>query len=510
MPAPETTADFVALIRKSRLISEEELQTFSAVTPAELSEQLQNAGLLTRFQADQLLRGRHKGFVLGKYRLLDRIGMGGMGQVYSAEHMSMRRRVAIKVLPPDRSGNQFARERFIREARAAAAVEHPNLIRVFDIENEGEVFFLVMEYIDGVSLHDLVVRRGPLDPNRAAHYIAQSAAGLSALHERCLVHRDVKPANLLLARDGTVKVLDLGLVRSELDDDELTRQEGAKLVGTADYLAPEQALNCSKVDSRADLYGLGATAYYLLTGSPPFTAEKLSQKLIAHQVQVAKPVHQVRPEIPVELSAVVQQMLAKLPDERLQSAADVVASLQPWIQVFPPLPSPEDFPEDATVGAPVSAALSFANRLVGSSLAAASMKATSSRPSAVATTTPAPLSGGSAIRFGIDHSSSHGSGSEKTTSMGSDDTATRHPVPGTPLPMQVTLDDISGATPIPFEVIPLQHAAIHGRAPHAPSPKHASSTSMKIDSLFRTPMECADQDQRGSNWLNRLWSRLFG
>ncbi|MGL4423381.1 MAG: serine/threonine-protein kinase, partial [Gemmataceae bacterium] len=251
MPSPATTNEFLDVLRKSKLLDTADLyaieMNFPIDDPKALAAQLKAEGLLTEFQANQLLRGRHKGFVLGKYKLLDRIGMGGMGQVYLAEHSAMRRRVAIKVLPPDRSENPYARERFLREARAAAAVEHPHLIRVYDIEADADVQFLVMEYLDGVSLHDLIHRRGAITAERAAHYLYQVAAGLSALHARSLVHRDVKPANLLLDRNGVVRVLDLGLVRSELDDDALTKGEGAKIVGTADYLPPEQAIDCSKV-----------------------------------------------------------------------------------------------------------------------------------------------------------------------------------------------------------------------------------------------------------------------
>jgi serine/threonine protein kinase len=460
MPAPTSTAEFATLVRKSRLIADDELDPLlaAATGPADLAKKLQDTGLLTPFQADQLLRGRHKGFVLGKYRLLDRIGMGGMGQVYLAEHMAMRRRVAVKVLPPDRSGNPFARERFLREARAAAAVEHPNLVRVYDIEHDGEVFFLVMEYIDGVSLHDLVARRGPLAPERAAHYLAQVASGLAALHERALVHRDIKPANLLLDRAGVVRVLDLGLVRSQLDDDELTRQEGAKVIGTADYLAPEQALHCSKVDARADVYGLGGTAYYLLAGTPPFTAEKVSQKLIAHQVQEARPVHHARPGVPPGLSAVVQKMLAKKPEDRFQSAAEVLAALRPWVvNSIPMPPEPADFPAHPVGGATPSAAMSFAHRLSSSSLTLATVKRGTTRSGA-----------GSSIRFGLDGSNPTGSGltQQRTAAVAADETGTDHPTPN-PVEEPIVL------TPVPVAPRPVaadpddEIAAVYGGPPPA-------------------------------------------
>ena len=325
---------------------------------------MQNDGLLTPFQAEQVLKGRHKGFVLGKYRLLDRIGMGGMGQVYLAEHVTMRRRVAVKVLPPSRADNPFAQERFLREARAAAQLEHPNLVRAHDLETDGEVTYLVMDYIEGATLHDLVMRRGPQQVGRAAHILKQVALGLQAVHERLLVHRDIKPANLLMDRTGVVRLLDLGLVRSELDDDALTRGEGAKVVGTADYLAPEQAVSSSKVDGRADLYSLGCTAYFLLAGTPPFQAEKLSQKLIAHQVNEAKPLHLVRPNIPVEFSAVIMKLLAKKPEQRWQSAGEFLAAIEPWTKEPYELPKPEDFPSrNEAVYGPTTYGLSLSSRI---------------------------------------------------------------------------------------------------------------------------------------------------
>jgi serine/threonine protein kinase len=369
MPAPATTTDVASLLKKTRLLSDSQIDEFIAAhpalgAPADVLAAMRKDGLLTPFQAEQLLKGRHKGFVLGKYRLLDRIGMGGMGQVYLAEHATMRRRVAVKVLPPNRSENPFARERFLREARAAAHLEHPNIVRAHDLETDGEVTFLVMDYIEGATLHDLVMRRGPQPVARVAHFVKMVAEGLRAIHERQLVHRDIKPANLLMDRHGTVRLLDLGLVRSELDDDALTRGEGAKIVGTADYLAPEQAVSSSKVDGRADLYSLGCTAYFLLTGTPPFQFDKLSQKLIAHQAQDPKPLHLVRPMIPVEFSVVIMKLLAKKPEQRWQSAAELLAALEPWTREPCEQPKPEDFPNrNEAVYGPVTYGLSLSSRI---------------------------------------------------------------------------------------------------------------------------------------------------
>jgi len=369
MPAPATTHDVADLLKKTRLFTDDQVGDYLAAhahldSPARVLAQMQTDNMLTPFQAEQILKGRHKGFVLGKYRLLDRIGMGGMGQVYLAEHAAMRKRVAVKVLPPNRSDNPFAKERFLREARAAALLEHPNLVRCHDLETDGDVTYLVMDYIEGSTLHDLVMRRGPQSVTRTAHFLRMIALGLSAVHERLLVHRDIKPANLLMDRSGVVRLLDLGLVRSELDDDALTRGEGAKIVGTADYLAPEQAVASSKVDGRADLYSLGCTAYFLLTGEPPFTVEKLSQKLIAHQVAEVKPPHLLRPSISVEFSNLVLKLLAKKPADRHQSAVEVIAALEPFTREAAPEPVAADFPSrNEAVYGPSTMGLSLSSRI---------------------------------------------------------------------------------------------------------------------------------------------------
>lgn len=363
MPAPTTMQALLDLIRRSRLVEPARFEGYlavhgeSATTPEAFCRKMQADGLLTSFHVEQLLRGKHRGYFLGKYKILDRIGLGGMGQVFLAEHASMKRRVAIKVLPPDRAENEFTRERFMREARASGQLDHPNLVRAFDVDSEGDVYFLVMEYIDGISFHDLVGRFGPLTPARAAYYLWQAACGLEYLSSRGLIHRDIKPANLLVDRLGVVKILDLGLVRSEVENDDLTRGEGVKILGTADYLAPEQAIDCSKVDIRADLYSLGATGYYLLTGRPPFEGEKVAHKLIAHQTKSITPVHVIRPEVPPELSAVISTLLAKKPGERFQTPNEVMDALASWAQNPPPAPTEHEIPVTSigSLGSPHSA-----------------------------------------------------------------------------------------------------------------------------------------------------------
>src|SRR5262249_26689149 len=185
----------------------------------------------------------------------------------------MRRRAAVKVLPAAKAADPAALERFYREARAVAALDHPNIVRAYDIDQEDNLHFLVMEYVDGSSLQEIVRRGGPLDPARSAHYVQQAALGLQHAYEvASLVHRDIKPGNLIVDRSGTVKILDMGLARFFNDEEDLlTKKYDENVLGTADYLAPEQALDSHGVDIRADIYSLGGTFYFCLTGRTPFS-----------------------------------------------------------------------------------------------------------------------------------------------------------------------------------------------------------------------------------------------
>jgi hypothetical protein len=351
MPAPTTAAEFLDLVHLSELVPPERLPEVTgheyAETPRQMASRLVSASILTRFQAEQLLLGKYRGFTLGKYRVLERIGHGGNGTVYLCEHQIVRSKVAIKVLPTNRAESPTALTRFYREARAAGALDHPNLVKARDVDQENGLHFLVMDFVNGANLQELVTRCGPLKPLRAAHYVAQAARGLEAAHAAGLVHRDVKPGNLLLDRHGVIRVSDLGLARFHCaDDDPLTlRYQEQWVLGTADYVAPEQALNSHEVDGRADIYSLGATFYFLLTGRPPFPEGKTAKKLMAHQVREPVPVRQLRPGVPAEMAAVVARMMAKRPEQRYQSPAEVVAALEAWTAtpIGPPLP--EEMPQ---------------------------------------------------------------------------------------------------------------------------------------------------------------------
>ena len=292
-----TVDQFLALVERSRLLEPGQLAQIvlpwkSQQSPNEpddagpLAEHLIRAGLLTRWQCQKLFEGRHRGFLLGRYKLLDHLGSGGMSSVYLAEHLLMQRRVAIKVLPQNRAADSSFLARFHFEGQAAAALDHPNIVRAYDLGCEGRIHFLVMEYIDGSDLEDLVGRTGPVNFHTAANYIAQAAAGLEHAHGCGLVHRDIKPANLLVDRHGTVKILDMGLAKFEAEVRPAPAfAEHDEVLGTAEYLAPEQAVNSFAVDHRADIYGLGCTLYFLLTGHPPFQRDTPVEPIAAHRQQ---------------------------------------------------------------------------------------------------------------------------------------------------------------------------------------------------------------------------------
>jgi serine/threonine protein kinase len=350
MPAPTTTDELLDLIRKSELIAPQRLDAFmaqvraasSASSPRELARLLLAAGLITGFQAEQFLQGKWRGFTLGKYRVLERVGCGGMGTVYLCEHVTVGRKVAIKVLPSSQAHNPSALGRFYREARAAGVLDHPNLVRAHDIDQDAGLHFLVMDYVDGSSLQAIVARFGPLSVARAANYVSQAAEGLQHAHKCGLLHRDVKPANIMLERNGAIRVLDLGLARFLHDNsDPLTlKYDDKNVLGTADYVSPEQALDSHDVDIRTDVYSLGATFYFLLTGKPPFPDGSAAQKLIWHQVRQPTSLRQLRPDVPEPMCAVVEKMMAKMPGKRYQTPQEVIKALRRW--TAEPVPPPDD------------------------------------------------------------------------------------------------------------------------------------------------------------------------
>lgn len=269
--------------------------------------------------------------ILGAYSLIERIGAGGMGQVYKAVHCGSGRVVAIKTLPASTQHNSSVLARFEREARLATRLVHPNIIAAYEADEFNGTRFLVMQYIAGQDLSAAVKANGPLSVPQAINYIQQAARGLEFAHAAGVVHRDIKPGNLLLDHDGVIKILDLGLARLESQDEvnaqaELT--ETGTVMGTIDYMAPEQAMSARNADARADIYSLGCSLYYLLTGRPIYEGDSLTAKLIAHQFHPIPDLRQQCPAIPAELEAIFRRMVAKQADERYQSMAEVIADIE--------------------------------------------------------------------------------------------------------------------------------------------------------------------------------------
>jgi serine/threonine protein kinase len=346
MAAELAVDQFLSLLERSRLLPEEQAQRLvdefnesgSFDDSKKIADELVSREVLTSWQAGMLLQGKHRGFILGAYRILKPLGKGGMGAVFLAEHQRMRRRCAIKVLPSDHSKRESSLlDRFYREAQAVAALDHPNIVRAYDVnssmENNKEIHYLVMEYVEGYDLQQTVQKRGVLGFREAADLIRQAAEGLAHAHQAGLVHRDIKPANLLLDSKGVVKVLDLGLaVFTETEDASLTNEMGDTVLGTADYLAPEQALDSHNIDARADIYSLGQTFYFLLVGHPPFPEGTVAQRLLAHQMKEPHPINATRPDAPLSLLSIVKKMIAKKPADRYQTAGDVAAALGEWLK----------------------------------------------------------------------------------------------------------------------------------------------------------------------------------
>jgi predicted Ser/Thr protein kinase len=265
-----------------------------------------------------------------RYRVLEVLGRGGMGVVYRAVHRLMDRVVALKIIDQRLTDRPAFVERFRREVKAAARLSHPHIVTAYDSDQAADTHFLVMEYVPGTSLDRALKERGPFPVTEACEIIRQAALGLQHAHERGMVHRDIKPANLLLTPDGQVKILDFGLARlAEQDNSATPTLPSATIVGTPDYLAPEQARDPRAADIRADIYSLGSTLYHLLTGQPPFPGGTPLQKLLAHQERLPRPVTESRSDVPRALDAIVQRMLAKEPAQRYAAPAEVARALAP-------------------------------------------------------------------------------------------------------------------------------------------------------------------------------------
>ncbi|HPP54525.1 MAG TPA: serine/threonine-protein kinase, partial [Thermoguttaceae bacterium] len=298
-------------------------------TAEELAERLVAMGRLNRWQAKQLLEGRTK-FTLGPYRIIDYLGQGGMGQVFKAEHTVLGRTVAIKVLPRSKSTPE-AVANFHREIRAQAKMDHPNLVRAFDAGEDGNVHYLVVEYVPGRDLRRFVRQEGPLDMFQAARIISQVAQGLQYAHTMGMIHRDIKPGNVLVTPDGAAKLSDLGLAGPLGGEAEQDPRFG-KIVGTADYISPDQVERPWEPTPAWDIYSLGCTLYYAVTGKVPFPGGTTADKVRAHLMLRPLDPRRLNPALSSEFVDVMADMMAKDPALRIKTAEEVSARLAPWVQ----------------------------------------------------------------------------------------------------------------------------------------------------------------------------------
>ena len=343
-PSVSTIKDFVTLLRKSGLAEASKIDEVVASVDnldSPLTDEVTNAfldaKLITTWHLKQLLKGKHRGFFLERYKLLNELGKGGMSSVYLAEHTSMHLPVAIKVLPVKRVSEKSYLERFQREAKASFRLRHDNIAGATNFDHHGDLWYIVLDYIEGEDLHQKVKRTGPLPVRDAVEYIRQAACGLEYAHKEGLVHRDVKPANLMLDTKGTVKLLDLGLALDGDDDEEggLTKAHDEKVLGTADYLAPEQSKNSHSADPRSDIYALGCTLYYLIVGKAPFARGSVIERIKAHWNEPAPNPLEELEKPPADLdSALIDlyfRMMEKHPDARPQTAGEVSEQLDAWL-----------------------------------------------------------------------------------------------------------------------------------------------------------------------------------
>lgn len=388
-------ADLLRILREEELIPApvlDEIQIEAAnesdASPL-LGRELLERRLLTTWQMQRIQQRQTDRLRLGDYLIVDELGAGGMGVVYKAVHRRMRRVVALKVLPRDAVQSTENVRRFQQEVRVIAQLTHRNVVTAFDAGDDNGVHYLVMEYVEGVDLREHVKQHGPLPLLETLRCVIHAARGLGYAHDQGIVHRDVKPSNLLLTSAQTVKVLDLGLARmDESQRDPISGSEHSQitspgsLMGTAEYMAPEQANDTRKADARADVYSLGCTLYYLLTGAPPFRGESVMETLLAHHQMPIPSLRDTRGDVPVMLEAVFQRMLAKHPDHRPQSMDEVVELLQAVRSQCLAAPSEKDridlinHPDltlDATIDVTHSAVVGSPVSPLGAALASASL-----------------------------------------------------------------------------------------------------------------------------------------
>ena len=359
MPTAQPAESLLQLLEKSRLISDDELSALverlrlrDKRSGRQVARALVAEGRLTRYQANRLLAGRYRGFFIDHYTLLEVLGTGGMGRLFLAEDGDAGERVALKVLSERYQDDAGMLARLQLEARAGQRLNHPNVVRTYGLKQSSDGFnrhYIAMEFVRGIGVEELIQLRGARPWSQASDIVMQAAAGLQHAHERGLVHRDLKPGNLLIDHEGIVKVVDFGLAlihdRGE-DEFSLNMIFGHDCVGSADYMAPEQAADCSQVDARADIYGLGCTFYAILAASLPFPGVSGTGAIKAHATEAPRPIRERVPDVPEPVAAILEKMMARRPEERFRTAGELQKALEPFAQRMP-----VDFDFDAILAA---------------------------------------------------------------------------------------------------------------------------------------------------------------
>jgi len=343
----ETANTLIDALRSCGLFSPDQLEgilrelaALGDDTPALMRHLLQREWM-SLYQLRKVVHGKAGELHLGPYVLTDKIGEGGMGKVYRGRRVADDSPVAIKIVRPILLSNPMIRQRYQREVETALTLKHPNVVAVFDAGEIDGRSYIAMEFVDGIDLSHLVKEFRALEVAEACEYVRQAALGLHHAHEAGFVHRDIKPSNIVVAGEryilgatepAIVKILDMGLIRSvgfDSDGDRHDLTRSGTVVGTPDYMAPEQAKNSSTVDHRADLYSLGCTLYFLLAGRPPFPDGNPIEKIIKHQLEAPLPLQALRPEVPTSVAEVVARLMAKAPADRFPTALAAAEALAP-------------------------------------------------------------------------------------------------------------------------------------------------------------------------------------
>ncbi len=347
-PPRAVPLDLLPVIRRSGVLTDRQFQEIRLriargempSDPIALAEHLVRETILTQYQAQRFLAGKSHGLSVGRYIILDRLGSGSMGRVYKAQHQLMGRVVALKIIAPGIVTNERVVARFQREMRLVGRLDHPNVVRAYDADKIENVLFIVMEYVRGHSLTQIVRARGPLPPADLINYATQSALGLAHAHRQGVIHRDIKPSNLLINESKQVKILDLGLgvlTDSESQGTFMTAENVT--VGTVDYMSPEQA--CAReLDGRSDLFSLGCTMYHVLTGRLPFPGDSQIERLGKRLNGSPVPLAEIMPGLPPRLLQAMDRLLANQPEDRFQSAEEAAEAFQAITRKRPPRPGP--------------------------------------------------------------------------------------------------------------------------------------------------------------------------